>query len=111
MKKLLSAAILAIQPFMFSACCPNAQPRFWKVRDTTGGGTAYTVDTVAVPAASLVPRDIRYVDAEGRYVDVRSPKMVREMPESEWKVATSGAGYSLRYCGHRTGCWARTKDR
>lgn len=72
---------------------------------------AYTVDTVAVPASSLVPRDIRYVDAAGKYVNVQNPKLVREMSEQEWKDATSGAGYSLFYCGHRSACWAKTKAR
>lgn len=111
MMNLLSIVISVVMPFLFSACCSHAQPRFWKVRDTVGGGLAYTVDTAAVPASSLVPRDIRYVDAGGKYVDVRSPKVVREMSEQEWKTATSGAGYSLYYCGHRSGCWAKTKDR
>lgn len=111
MMKPLSVAILAILPFMFSACCSNAKPRFWKVRDAPKGGVAYTVDTLAVPAGSLVPRDIRYVDAAGKYVGVRNPKVVREMTEQEWKTATSGAGYGLFYCGHRKGCWAKTNDR
>jgi hypothetical protein len=111
MIKPLSVAILATLPFLFSACCTHAQPRFWKVRDTAGGGTAYTVDTVAVPASSLVPRDIRYVDSTGKYVAVQSPKVVKQLTEQEWKAATSGAGYSLNYCGHRKGCWAKTKAR
>lgn len=111
MMRPLSIAILAILPFMFSACCSHAQPRFWEVRDTTGKGKAYTVDTIAVPANSLQPSDIRYVDSAGHYVEVRSPKVVREMTEQEWKLATSGAGYSLWYCGHRKACWAKTKDR
>lgn len=109
--KPLTAAILATLPFMFSACCTKAQPRFWKVRDAKGGTTAYTVDTLAVPASSLMPADIRYVDAAGKYVNLQSPKMDREMTEQEWKVATSGAKYSLRYCGHREACWAKTQDR
>lgn len=111
MKKHLSIVSMAIVPLLFSACCSNAQPRFWKVRDASSKGTAYTVDTVAVPANSLVPRDIRYVDATGEYVKIQNPKVVREMTEQEWKQATSGAGYSLYYCGHRKGCWAKTKDR
>lgn len=111
MKSLFSAAILAILPFLFSACCSDAKPRFWKVRDTKGGATAYTVDTVAVPASTLVPRDIKYVDAAGNYVSVQNPKVVREMTEEEWKQATSGAGYSLYPCNHRNGCWAKTKER
>jgi hypothetical protein len=94
----------------FSNCCPNARPRFWKIRDTAGGGVAYTVDTAAVPAGSLLPRDIRYVDEAGKYVDVRNPRPEREMTEQEWKTATSGAGYSLLYCGRRHACWAKTKD-
>lgn len=109
--KPLSVAILVILPLMVSACCHNARPRFWKVRDSTAGGTAYTVDTVAVPTSSLLPPDIRYVDAAGEYVDVRKPKVVREMAEQEWKAETSGAGYSLFYCGHRGACWAKTRDR
>ena len=111
MMKPLTVAILATLPFMLSACCTHAQPRFWKVRDTTGGGTAYTVDTAAVPTSSLMPRDIRYVDATGKYVTIKSPKMDREMTVQEWKSATSGAGYSLRYCGHRSACWAKATDR
>lgn len=111
MKSLLSAAILTTLPFLFSACCSDAKPRFWKVRDTKGGATAYAVDTVAVPASTLVPRDIKYVDATGKYVDVQKPKMVREITEQEWQQATSGAGYSLFPCSHRNGCWAKTKQR
>lgn len=109
--KPLTAAILATLPFMFSACCSNAHPRFWKVRDTKSGATAYTVDTLAVPASSLLPADIRYVDSAGKSVNVQSPKMDREMTEQEWKAATSGAGYSLRYCGHREACWAKAQNR
>jgi hypothetical protein len=111
MKKHLTAALLATLPFVLSACCSNAHPRFWKVRDTAGGGTAYTVDTLAVPGSSLTPRDIRYVDGAGKFVAVQSPKMVREMSEQEWKAATSNARYSLLYCGHRQACWAKTKER
>ncbi len=103
--------ILAVLPLLASACCPHAQPRFWKVRDTKGGITAYTVDTLAVPSTSLQPRDIRYVDASGKFVDVPKPKVVSQMSEQEWKQATSGAGYSLWFCGHRMACWARTKER
>ena len=109
--KPLTVAILATLPFLFSACCSNAHPRFWKVRDTKDGATAYTVDTLAVPAGSLMPADIRYVNAAGKYVHVQSPKMVSGMSEQEWKVATSGAGYTLRYCGHREACWAKAHDR
>lgn len=69
------------------------------------------MDTVAVPSTSLQARDIRYVDATGKYVDVAKPKMVSQMSEEEWKRATSGAGYSLWFCGHRMACWARTKAR
>ncbi len=111
MIKPLSFAILTTLPFLISGCCSNAHPRFWKVRDGAHGITAYTVDTVEVPASSLVPRDIRYVDSAGRFADLRNPKVVREMSEPEWKAATSGASYSLFYCGHRKGCWAKTKDR
>lgn len=111
MMKALTVAIVAILPLFFSSCCPNATPRFWKVRDTSRGLIAYTVDTAAVPASSLVPRDIRYVDAAGEYVEVRIPRVVREMTEQEWRDATSGAGYSLFYCGHRKACWAKTRDR
>lgn len=111
MTRLLSLAILAILPFLFSACCSKAQQRFWKVRDTKSGVTAYTVDTLAVPTTSLVARDIRYVDPAGKIIEVGSPKMVREMKEAEWKSATSGAGFSLWYCGHRKACWAKTKAR
>lgn len=107
----LSVAILALQPFMFSACCTKAQPRFWEVRDGAGKSRSYTVDTITVPANSLQPRDVRYVDPDGHYVEVGTPKVVREMSEQEWKLATSGAGYSLYFCGHRKGCWAKTKDR
>lgn len=108
-RSLRSLAILLALPFLLFACCPHAQPRFWKVRD--GKTTAYTVDTVAVPSTSLQPRDIRYVDSSGKYVDVAKPKMVSQMSEEEWKQATSGAGYSLWFCGHRMACWARTKAR
>ncbi|RYD17414.1 MAG: hypothetical protein EOP88_26705 [Verrucomicrobiaceae bacterium] len=111
MSRLLSLAVVAVLPLVFSACCSHAQPRFWKVRDTKNGATAYTVDTAAVPTTSLVARDIRYVDTGGKLVEVRNPKMVREMPEAEWKAATSGAGYSLWYCGHRKACWAKAKAR
>ena len=69
------------------------------------------MDKVVVPSASLQPRDIRYVDASGKYVDVRKPKVISQMSEPEWKQATSGAGYSLWFCGHRMACWAKTKDR
>lgn len=111
MKTSLTVAILATLPFMLAACCSDAQPRFWKVRDAKGGGTAYTVDTAAVPASSLTPIDMKYVDATGKYVTLGSPKLVREMSEQEWKTATSGARYSLFYCGHRKACWAKAKDR
>lgn len=107
---LRSIAILTILPFLCSACCSQAQLRFWKVRDGSGGATVYTVDTVAVPSTSLQPRDIRYVDASGKSVNVRRPKMISQMSEPEWKQATSGAGYSLWFCGHRMACWAKTKD-
>jgi hypothetical protein len=111
MMKLVSGAILAALPLMLSACCSDAQPRFWNVRDAKGGGTAYTVDTAAVPASTLTPSDMKYVDAAGKYVNVVIPVLVREMPEPEWRVATSGARYSLRYCGIRKACWAKAKDR
>lgn len=109
--KLLTIALLATLPILLAGCCTDVHPRFWKVRDTAGGATAYTVDTVAVPATSLMPEDKRYVDAAGKYVNITSPKLVREMSEQEWKAATSGARYSLRYCGIRRACWAKTKDR
>lgn len=109
--KPLTVTILAILPCMLSTCCPHAQIRFWKVRDTSGGGTAYTVDTVAVPSNSLMPNDMKYVDSAGKYITVESPKLVREMSEHEWRDATSGARYSLRYCGIRNACWAKAKDR
>lgn len=96
---------------MLSACCSDAQPRFWQVRDTADGRTAYTVDTVAVPSSSLMPVDIKYVDAAGNCVDVVSPKPVRQMSEQEWRTATSGGRYSLRYCGLRKNCWAKAKGR
>ena len=111
MKKTLILAILASFSLLLAACCSDAQPRFWKVRDTKGGGTSYTVDTAAVPASSLMPVDKKYVDATGKFVEVASPKLVREISEQEWKAATAGARYSLRYCGHRKACWAKTKDR
>ncbi|MBK1818383.1 hypothetical protein JIN84_22380 [Luteolibacter yonseiensis] len=109
--KPISAATLVILPLMFSACCSNARPRFWKVRDGSAGGLAYTVDTIGVPTGSLQPPDIRYVDGAGKYVDVRKPKVVREITEQEWKTATSGARYSLFYCGLRRACWAKTRER
>lgn len=111
MKRLLTIAILTALPFMLAACCSDAQPRFWKVRDAKGGATAYTVDTAAVPTHSLMPSDLKYVDAAGKYVAVVSPTLVREMSEQQWQVATSGARYSLRYCGSRKACWAKAKDR
>lgn len=103
--------ILAALPLLASACCPHAQLRFWKVRDGSGGATAFTVDTAAVPSSSLQPRDIRYVDASGKFVDVAKPKVVSQLSEKEWNTATSGAGYSLWFCGHRMACWARTRER
>lgn len=69
------------------------------------------MDTVAVPSTSLQLRDIRYVDASGKSVEIRKPKVVSQMSEPEWKQATSGAGYSLWFCGHRMACWAKTKTR
>ncbi len=108
---LRSIAILAVLTFLFSSCCTKAQPRFWKVRDTKSNGTAYTVDTLAVPTSSLGQRDIRYVDSSGKYVNVGSSKVISRMSEQEWKRATSGAGYSLWYCGHCHGCWAKTRER
>lgn len=111
MSRPLSLAVVAVLPLVFSACCSKAQPRFWKARDVKSGVTAYTVDTLAVPTTSLLARDIRYVDAGGKVVEVQNPKMVREMQEAEWKAATSGAGYSLWYCGHRKACWAKAKGR
>lgn len=111
MKNSLTVSILAILPLILTACCTDAQPRFWKVRDASGGATAYTVDTVAVPTTSLLPVDLKYVDAAGKYVAVVSPKRVCEMSEQEWKAATSGARYSLRYCGIRKACWAKAKAR
>jgi hypothetical protein len=100
-----------LSALLLFSCCPHAQPRFWKVRDGHGKATAYTVDTAAVPGTSLQARDIRYVDASGKYVDVAKPKIVSQMSEEEWKQATSGAGYSLWFCGHRMACWAVTKSR
>lgn len=111
MTRFLFLVTLAVLSLLFSACCSKAQPRFWKVRDVKSGVTAYTVDTLAVPTTALVARDIRYVDAAGKIMEVGSPKMVREMKEAEWKAATSGAGYSLWYCGHRKACWAKAKGR
>jgi hypothetical protein len=102
-------AMLAILPFLFGGCCSDVQPRFWKVRDAASGGTAYTVDTAAVPATSLLPSDLRYVNAAGQYVTVASPKLVREISEQEWQDATSGAGYRLFYCGRRKACWAKAR--
>lgn len=111
MKNARPLAILTALPFLLAACCSDAHPRFWKVRDATGGATSYTVDTVAVPTTSLAPSSLRYVDAMGHYVNVAKPKLVREMSEQEWKTATSGARYSLRYCGIRKACWAKAKAR
>jgi hypothetical protein len=111
MKKLLIATLLATLPFAFSACCSDAQLRFWEVRDAKSGGKSYTVDTAAVPATSLKAVDKKYVDSAGNYVEVANPRLVRQMSEQEWKTATSGARYSLRYCGHCKGCWAKAKDR
>ncbi|MCF7730753.1 MAG: YgdI/YgdR family lipoprotein [Akkermansiaceae bacterium] len=111
MKNLHNLAVLTILSLMLSACCSDAQPRFWQVRDTADGRTAYTVDTVAVPSSSLMPVDIKYVDAAGNCVDVVSPKPVRQMSEQEWRTATSGGRYSLRYCGLRKNCWAKAKGR
>ena len=94
-----------------TGCCSDAQPRFWKVRDANNGGTAYTVDTVAVAASSLLPIDIKYVNSAGEFVDVARPKRMGQLTEQEWKAATSGARYSLLYCGRRKACWAKTKAR
>lgn len=104
-----SIVFAALPVLLLFSCCPHAQPRFWKVRN--GKATAYTVDTAAVPGTSLQARDIRYVDASGKYVDVAKPKIVSQMSEEEWKQATSGAEYSLWFCGHRMACWAVTKSR
>jgi hypothetical protein len=106
-----TVAFLTTLPFLLAACCSDTQPRFWKVRDAKGGATAYTVDTAAVPTNSLMPSDLKFVDAAGKYVKVVRPTLVREMSEQEWQVATSGARYSLRYCGIRKACWAKAKDR
>jgi len=104
---------LAILTTILPSCCTNAQPRFWKVRDTTvkNAPIAYTVDTAAVPTTSLVPRDIRYVDSTGNYVTLQSPKMISQISGDQWTQATSGATYSLNYCPHRKACWAKTKAR
>lgn len=106
-----SIVCAALPALLLFSCCPHVQPRFWKVRDGHGKATAYTVDTEAVPTTSLQARDIRYVDAAGKYVDVAKPTIVSRMSEEEWKQATSGAGYSLWFCGHRMACWAVTKSR
>lgn len=110
MKLPLTLAILVTLSVLLAACCSDAQPRFWKVRDAVGGGTVYTVDTVAFPTNSLMPCDVKYVDATGKSVHVTSPKPVRELSAQEWQAATSGAGYSLRYCSKRKACWAKAKE-
>ncbi len=112
-RPLLTLALLAVLPLLASSCCSNAQPRFWKVRDTTvkNAPLAYTVDTAAVPTTSLVPRDIRYVDSTGHYVTLQNPKMISQISADQWTQATSGARYSLNYCPHRKACWAKTKAR
>lgn len=107
----LTAGVLLALPFLLASCCSDAQPRFWKVRDAQGGGTTYAVDTVAVPASSIGPRSINYVNAAGDYVEVAAPQRVCEMSAREWQAVTSGASYSLRYCGIRKACWAKAKAR
>ncbi len=66
MKHLLTVALLAPLPLLFSACCSDSHPRFWEVRDITGGGKAYAVDTVAVPLSSFKPGAVRYVSGGGK---------------------------------------------
>jgi hypothetical protein len=109
MKRLLipiaaSACLLAL-----SSCCSNSKPRFWQVRDGANGATAYTVDTAEVPVGSLGAQDAKYVNASGQYVSVSNPKTVRELTETQWTAATSGARFSLLYCTHCKGCWAKVK--
>jgi len=111
MKNLPTIAVLAILPLLFSACCSDVRPRFWEVRDTKGGGKAYAVDTAAVPLESFKPGAVRYVSPAGELVSIASPKVVRGLSEQEWKAATSGARYSLLYCGKCKACWAKAKGR
>jgi hypothetical protein len=109
MNKLFALAVLAL-PFAFAGChsCEPELARFWEVRDSATGVTAYTVDTAMVTAYSM---DAKYVNASGTYVNVDQPTPVRQISQAEWVAATSGAGFGLHYCPMRKQCWASVREK
>lgn len=103
--KILAAAALALLAPALSACCSSEQARFWQVRDADTGVTAYAVDTSEATLGN-VPGE-RFVDAQGRYADVRRIEVVRQLSHAEYASATGGCDYSVRYCPVLKKCWAR----
>jgi hypothetical protein len=105
MKKLarvsFAAALLALVSAPLAGCqsC-EGQARFWSVN----GGSAFTVDTAAVPLTSG-KINLEYVDAQGRRVRV-DDAAVSQISEAQYVSGTSGAGYSIAYCGVMKACWA-----
>lgn len=108
MQKLLAVLVLAASALLPAACCSSSEARFWEVRDTATGRTAFTVDTVGVPFEEISEK---FVDASGRAVRVDAPQRVRQMSEAEYSTATSGAGFGVSYCPMRKKCWATAHEK
>jgi hypothetical protein len=106
MTKLLAAAALAALLPALSACCSKSDIRYWQLRDAATGATIYGVDT-AEAQVGRVPGE-RYVDGQGRYVDVRGGlEIVRELSAAEWDAQTRGTDTGVRWCPVLKACWAR----
>lgn len=111
MKPLTTLVFAAALPLLLQSCCSDAKVRFWKYRDGKGGAAVYAVDTEKVPLASLAPTGAVYLDRAGHAVRPAGLKQPKQITEAEWRAATSGARFSLLYCGKCKGCWAKVKPR
>lgn len=109
MKLLSTAALIVLVSALLPSCCGDAKVRYWKLRDAKTGAVVYAVDTEVVPLAKLAPSGVVYLDKRGKAAHPASPKTVGAISEAEWRKATAGADYSLYYCGHCKGCWAKVK--
>lgn len=111
MKSLPVLILTAILPLLLQSCCSDAKVRFWKFRDPKGGATVYSVDTEKVPLQALAPAGVVYLDRTGRAAHPAKPGQPKQISEAEWRAATSGARFTLLYCGKCKGCWAKIRPR
>jgi hypothetical protein len=109
MKSLPVIALTALLALLLQSCCSDAKVRFWKFRDAKGGSTVFAVDTEKVPLDSLAPVGRVYLDRTGRAAHPASPGKPKQISEAEWRAATSGARFTLLYCGKCKGCWAKVR--